>query len=107
MDMTPNQALDKVEKWAGESASITTKQFREGMNMRTGAGKRIEMAARYMFKYGTLHGVYGTPQYKVNGVDVSGVDDIGDWIALLDPLLVEAAKGSTAAILSQNRRPEK
>ena len=89
-DKTYVQVVTLVEKWATESTSVTAAQFKEGMDMRTTIGKKVEMNTRYMFKYCAIHGVSGTPQYKINGIEVTGLDAIEDWRGALDPLVAAA-----------------
>lgn len=92
-DKTYVQVINLVEKWVTESTSVTPAQFKEGMSMQTSSGKAIEMNTRYMFKYCAIHGVSGTPQYKINGIDVMGLDSIEEWRGALDPLVAAANQG--------------
>ncbi len=50
----------------------------------------VETQTRIQFKYGCLHGVYGTPQVYVGGVFADGLDGgatFQDWQDILDPLI--------------------
>ena len=89
-DMSYNDVVALVEPWA-VSAGITSEQYYEGMNTSTTNGNAIEMNARYMFKYATLHDIYATPMYIINGEKVMGLNSYETWAATLDSLL-----GSTA-----------
>ncbi len=87
-NMTYNQVVSLVGEWAVNGTGLTPKQFQDGMDKSTPLGVSIEMSTRYMWKYSTLHNVFGTPLYYLNGVFVSdGLETEEDWTAALDNLL--------------------
>ena len=45
------------------------------------------MNTRYMWKYATIHDVYATPTYAINGLFVLGLETYAQWQQVLDPLL--------------------
>lgn len=58
------------------------------------ADSNLNMKARYEFKYGCLHNVYGTPAVYVGGVHAGGLDggsSFEDWQEVLDPLITGLA----------------
>lgn len=62
------------------------------------ANRRLGLKTRYQFKYGCLHGVYGTPLVFVGGVIAKGLDGratFQDWKKVLDPLIAQAQSGVT------------
>lgn len=86
-DMTYNQVVQLVEKWAVND-QLTSQQYYDGMNSSTTVGNTLEMQARYTWKYSTLHSVYATPTFVIQGLKVMGIDDdITSWEKTLDPLL--------------------
>ena len=71
-----------VEEWAEDVTSISSENFKRGM-----ASQDIEMQTRYMWKFATLHDIYGTPLYVLNGVQDSSLESFEDWSKTLDGLL--------------------
>lgn len=62
----------------------------------------VETLTRFQFKYGCLHGVFGTPEVFVGGVLADGLDGeatFQDWQDLLEPLV-----GGTPARLKLDGR---
>lgn len=54
------------------------------------ADSALNMKARYEFKFGCLHTVYGTPAVYVGGVHAEALDgdsSFEEWQEILDPLL--------------------
>jgi hypothetical protein len=91
-NMTYNEVVDLVEGWALDGTGLTSAQYAEGMNSSTTAGSSIEMNSRYMFKYATLHDIWATPVFAINGVIVLGLDDFNTWSQTLDSLLASRRK---------------
>ena len=60
-NMTYTEVVGMVELWATNGTGLTSEQYKIGMNSSTPEGETIEMNARYMFKFSTLHRAYGTP----------------------------------------------
>ena len=71
-----------VEEWAGDVTSVSSEDFKVGM-----ASQDIEMQTRYMWKFATLHNMYGTPLYVLNGVQDTSLESYEDWSKTLDGLL--------------------
>ena len=89
-DLTYNQVISLISKWATNGTGVTTTQFYEGMNRSTAIGQQLEMNTRYMWKYSTLHEVFGTPLYYVNNEFVlDGLNTYEDWVATLTALLAQ------------------
>lgn len=86
-DSTYNQVINLVGSWVTTSTNVTIEEYYEGMNQSTDAGSTIEFNSRYQFKYSTLHNVWATPMYFINGLNVQGIDTYDDWVQTLDPLL--------------------
>lgn len=62
----------------------------------------VDTQTRNQFKYGCLHGVFGTPQVFIGGVLAEGLDGeatFRDWQDLLEPLL----GGAAATVMLQGR----
>ena len=61
------------------------------------ADKDLGLKARYQFKYGCLHGVYGTPMVFIGGVaeGLDGGATFEDWKSVLDPLIAQANSAVT------------
>lgn len=60
----------------------------------------VESQTRSQYKYGCLHGVFGTPTVSIGGVFVDGLDGestFQDWQDLLEPLLGRPTTTTTAA----------
>lgn len=94
-DMTYSEVVDLVGTWAVNGTGISQSQYKEGMDSSTTAGNAIEMNTRYMFKFSTLHDVYATPMYAINGEKVMGLNSFETWAETLDSLL---AAGNTLSI---------
>ena len=86
-DMTYNEVVAMVGSWAINGTGLSEAQYLEGMDSSTTAGNAIEMNTRYMFKFSTLHDVYATPMFAINGEKVMGLNSFETWAATLDPLL--------------------
>ncbi len=86
-DKTYNEVVSLVGEWATLNTGLNSKQYYEGMNQSTSIGSTCEMNTRYMFKYLTLHDVYATPTYSINGLKVMGLDTYAQWANTLDTLL--------------------
>ena len=71
-----------MSEWVQDSSSVSEEDFEKGM-----ASQTIEMNTRYMFKYATLHNIYGTPLYMINGVQDDSLETFEDWSSTLDALL--------------------
>jgi len=94
-DMSYNEVKKLVSSWATNGTGVTEEQYYRGMGWAEGTGtpdgQTIEMNARYMFKYCSLHQTFATPWYAVNGLGAMGLDTFADWQAALDPLVAAAA----------------
>jgi hypothetical protein len=86
-DTTYNQVLAIVEPWVTLAANISSSDYYNAMNSSTTIGKTCEMNARYMWKYVTLQGVFATPFFAINGLQVGGLETLADWQSALDPLV--------------------
>lgn len=87
-DMTPNEVISLVSKWACQMATgVTTGQYNTGMDASNPVGNAVEVDARNMFKYGLLQDVFATPTVAIGGQQVGGLDTFDDYKAALDPLL--------------------
>lgn len=86
-DMTYNQVVSLVGTWATNGTGVNMNQYIEGMDSSTTAGNAIEFNSRYMFKYSSLHDVWATPVYQINGEIVLGIDTFETWSETLDSLL--------------------
>lgn len=56
------------------------------------ADSALGIKTRNQFKYGCLHGVYGTPMIFIGGVMAESLDGgatMEDWKSVLDPLLAQ------------------
>lgn len=54
------------------------------------ADRNLDLRARYQFKYGCLHGAYGTPMVFVGGILAEGLNGdatLENWHEVLDPVL--------------------
>lgn len=61
----------------------------------------LDVLARYQFKYGCLHAVYGTPMVYVGGVIAEGLDGgatFETWQGVLDPLLAGETLGVDSGV---------
>lgn len=87
-DKTYNEVIALIGTWATDGTNVTDSQYAVGMNKSNPVGQSVEMGARYMWKYSTLHDVFGTPLYFVNGVFVTeGLDTYDEWAQTLDSLV--------------------
>jgi hypothetical protein len=86
-DMTYNEVVRLVETWAVNGTGLTSAQYYEGMDRDNDSGNIIEMNTRYMWKFATSHGYYGTPIYAVNGLNVDGLETVEEWQEVLNSLL--------------------
>jgi hypothetical protein len=86
-DMTYNQVVNLVSDWAVDGTGLSKDQYFSGMNSSTTIGSQLEMATRYMWKYTTLHSVFATPFFYVQGLEAGGLDTFDDWVKTLDPLI--------------------
>ena len=85
--MTYNQVVSLVGTWATNGTGVSMNQYIEGMDSSTTAGNAIEFNSRYMFKYSSLHDVWATPVYQINGEVVLGIDTYETWSETLDSLI--------------------
>jgi protein-disulfide isomerase len=86
-DSTYRQVVDIVSNWAINNTGVTKEQYSTGMNSSFPAGQQIEMATRYMWKYTTIHGMFATPTFMINGLAAGELDTFEDWQTTLDPLI--------------------
>lgn len=86
-DMTYNDVVQLVGKWAVNGTGLSSEQYYEGFDKSSNNGNTIEMNTRYMWKYTTIHGFWGTPQYSINGIMVDGLETIEDWQKTLNSLI--------------------
>jgi len=86
-DSTYNEVINLIGLWVTTSTNVTIEEYYNGMNQSTDAGSVIEFNSRYQFKYSTLHNVWATPFFFINGLNVQGIDTYDEWIQILDPLL--------------------
>jgi hypothetical protein len=92
-DMTYNEVIDFIGTWAMNNTGLSNVQYKEGMNRSTSVGSQMEMATRYMWKYSTMHDVFGTPLYFIGGVFVTdGLNTYDDWVNTLTPLVAGISK---------------
>jgi protein-disulfide isomerase len=87
-DSTYRQVVDLVSAWAVNGTGVTVDQYNVGMNSSYPVGQQLEMATRYMWKYTTIHQVFATPTFVVNGLMVGGLESFEDWQKTLDALIV-------------------
>jgi len=81
---TGNQIIQDLEKLA-VPLGVSKINFRNGMQY----GNDFDESARVNWKYGTTRGIYGTPEFYINGIFAT--DDptwtYAQWTQLIDSLL--------------------
>ncbi|CAM9234266.1 unnamed protein product [Laminaria digitata] len=88
-DKTQAEIESIFELWALATGVVSVNEFQRGM-----ADKNLGLKTRYQFKYGCLHGVYGTPIVFIGGVMAKGLNGrstFEDWKRLLDPLVAQGS----------------
>lgn len=85
-DSSYNDVKGLVRGWAVNATALSVSEFEEGMDVSTTAGNVIEMFTRYEFKFAALEAQYGTPMFRINGLNVNGLDTFDEWKETLDPL---------------------
>lgn len=86
MDSSYNDIKGIVRNWAVNATTLSVSEFEEGMDMSTTSGNVIEMFTRYEFKFAALEAQYGTPMFRINGLNMNGLDTFAEWKETLDPL---------------------
>eukprot|EP00752_Nemacystus_decipiens_P007426 g6638.t2 len=96
-DMTQYEIEAVLAEWVTSTTGVSMDAFNTGMS-----DDDVEAQSRIQFKYGCLHGVFGTPQVFVGGVwaeNLDGEETFQDWQDLLEPLV-----GGVAATAEMNGR---
>jgi len=91
-DSTYNQVVELVSNWAVNGTGVSKDQYAIGMNSGNPIGSSLEMSTRYMWKYTTIHGMFATPSFLINGLEVGGLETFEDWQTTLDPLIATSNK---------------
>eukprot|EP00005_Dracoamoeba_jomungandri_P006090 CAMPEP_0174251512 /NCGR_PEP_ID=MMETSP0439-20130205/1312_1 /TAXON_ID=0 /ORGANISM="Stereomyxa ramosa, Strain Chinc5" /LENGTH=213 /DNA_ID=CAMNT_0015331843 /DNA_START=39 /DNA_END=680 /DNA_ORIENTATION=- len=84
-NMTSTQVISLLGDYAVKCCGVDKKQFIAKM----GWTSEYNLNARDMWKFGASQGMYGTPQFKVNGVfvpEASSGWQLQQWVTFLDPL---------------------
>lgn len=87
---TYDEMVAFIGKWATDGTGVTQEEYVQGMK-----NSNIEMNTRYMWKYCTLHSVFGTPLYSINGIMDLGLTTYQQWANTLDGLIEQQSAAST------------
>lgn len=83
--IAPRDVIKQLSAYAASCCGVDPKEFTKNMDW----GNAQNVLARVTWKHGASLGIYGTPQFIINGVHSSADESysFSDWKKLLDPLL--------------------